>query len=104
MEDVVALAKRAFVLIEPKSAREASLFFGDEIVSIRREILDVLAELCIEEWRFRQVRHGEWADIYRVGVFDDWPDAWIKIKIERPNGYHAVAVISFHEWDDARAT
>lgn len=99
LEQVVALACRQFVLVTQKAAAEAARYFGDEAVSIRNEIIDVLQHLCAEEWQFRQEMNGEWVDVYRVGVFEDWPDAWIKVSIERPKGYEAVVVISFHEWD-----
>ena len=104
IEEVVALACQAAVELNTRSWVEAGKFFGDEVVAIKPEVIQVLMELSHEEWQFRQKKKGEWADIYRVGVFEDYPDAWVKIKIERPKGKQTVMVISFHEWDDARKT
>jgi hypothetical protein len=50
------------------------------------------------------VKNGEWVDVYRVGLYESYPDAWVKLKIERPKGKRTVMVISFHEWDNARET
>jgi hypothetical protein len=104
VEEVIALARQSAVALNDRSWVEAGKYFGDGVVAIKAEIIDVLLDLSIEEWQFRQLKNGEWADVYRVGLYEDFPDAWIKIKIERPKGKQTVMVISFHEWDDAKPT
>ena len=99
LELVVDLARRQFVHLTYKAGSEAARYFGDECVSIRNEIIDALTGLSAEEWRFTQEKDGEWVDVYRAGIFENWPDAWIKVKVELVNAYDAVVVISFHEWD-----
>jgi hypothetical protein len=100
VEEVVALARGWFILVTGTASRKAARYFGDEKIPVRDLIRDVLLELSREDWSFRQHDEHGWVDVYRVEVFDDWPPAWIKVKIERINGYQGVAVISFHEYDD----
>jgi hypothetical protein len=99
LEQVVALARRQFVVLTGKASNEAARYFGDDQVSIRNEIIDALVHLHQDEWQFTQEQDGQWVDVYRAGIFEDWPDAWIKVKVEFVNAYDAVVVISFHEWD-----
>jgi hypothetical protein len=104
IEEVVALARQSAVTLNNRSWVEAGKYFGDEVIAVKAEIIDLLLELRIEEWQFRQVKNGEWVDVYRVGLYESYPDAWVKLKIERPKGKRTVMVISFHEWDNARET
>ena len=81
---------------------EALRFFGDDVVSIGGEIKQVLLGLTSDEWCFRQEKDGEWVDVYRI-EFEPPPAAWVKLKIETVDGYEAVVIISFHEFDDERS-
>jgi hypothetical protein len=101
LERVLQLVERQFVHLEPKAAREAAALLGDELVSLRNEVLELLSGLTADEWCFRQEKNGEWVDVYRI-EFEEPPPAWVKLKIETINDYEALVVISFHEFDDAR--
>jgi hypothetical protein len=100
VEDVVDLARRAFIQLTKKATNEAAAYLGDETVLIREMVREILADLSRAEWQFCQSKDGGWVDVYRVEVFEDWPAAWIKVKIESLNGYQGVLIISFHEFDD----
>ena len=100
VEEVVELARRLFIQLTKKAEKEAAGYLGDDTISIRMQVREILLDLTSDEWKFCQVKNGSWVDVYRVEVFEDAPAAWIKVKIESLNGYQGVLIISFHEYDD----
>lgn len=98
-DDVIRLIRAGSVRLTEKAQWEAARFFDCEKTSIGPDVRDMLEGLQKDEWEYRQVENGEWADIYRVEV-DPPPPAFIKLAIEGQPNHQFVKVFSFHNYDD----